>query len=434
MKTILCLMLVSLVGCAEYCPLGEPCERSCPAGTSGLCGPAELCLCAPENGVSHSDPAPCREPAPGELYISEVMIDGEPTEDHEFIEMVNSAAVPVDLSGVAVLSTRGTRLVRRVLFLSGCMAPYSAVGMFTDEDNWVWSDVPEGGAVADIGTFGFSNRADFSFAIDGASGERLDSVSGSAEQIRPGISLVRESGSQALELHTVVASGRRRSPGRCSNGGIFRDGCVPDSEESAQCGSPEPGQLRINEVLIDGEPSEEDEFIEMINVTDRPLSLRGIEVLSNRGQVLSPRVRFLEGCLPARAVVTMYSDFDRWLMPFRGRDTLEVELERFGFPNSAPFDFRLRDHLGRELDRFQGERSLIRPGVSVTRFPDRFSDVLERHNQVSQFESSPGHCTDGSSFSTSCMPGGDSQSDMISRLLRNLPWELLGRLDWEQQP
>ena len=199
-----------------------------------------------------------------------------------------------------------------------------------------------------------------------------------------------------------------------------------------QCGLPEPGQLRINEVMIDGEPAEDTEFIEMLNVTDMPLSLRGIEVLSNRGHVLSSRVRFFEGCLPARAVVTMYSDPDRWLMPFRGRDAFEIEMERFGFPNSADFDFRIHDHLGRELDRFNGDRSLIRPGVSVTRFPDRFSNAPKRHDEVSRFDSSPGLCTNGFSFASSCMSDNETRKDVIDILLRSLPWGIMDSLDWEE--
>ena len=42
----------------------------------------------------------------------------------------------------------------------------------------------------------------------------------------------------------------------------------------------------INEILIDGAPSEAEEFIEIVNQTDRPLNLAGISVFSRGAESL----------------------------------------------------------------------------------------------------------------------------------------------------
>ena len=145
-KFIVWIAFLVVIGCQDDCPLGEPCTRSCPTDTSALCAPHQMCVCAARgDGVptpNESGPPPCPKPQRGDLVITEVLIDGEPTEKEEFVEIVNVGTTAVNLDGVVLLAPRGQRLSNRVLFGKGCMAPKTAVAMYTDLHRWVWVPKP----------------------------------------------------------------------------------------------------------------------------------------------------------------------------------------------------------------------------------------------------------------------------------------------------
>ena len=422
MRLAFLFIMIGLSGCGEYCPMGEVCDRSCPPGTSGLCGPSDLCLCANQhNDVSQVD-ALCRSARPGDLRITEVLIDGEPTEDGEFVEVINTSTEPISLGGLALLSTRGGKLVKRVLFLTGCIPGGAALAMFGAESRWIWSQKPEVEPTVDMGAFGFSNSAPFQFVLHSQDGEQLDLVMGDPEQIKAGVSLARQLSApeEPLVLHTTIAAGRRSSPGTCPNGSSYQSGCLETEERS--CRSPEIGHLIINEVLIDGKDTEKEEFVELVNATDHSVSLAGIQLLSNRGQGLATRIHFLDGCIPPRGAVAIYEGRERWVWRPAVNEDVEFESMRFGFPNAADFNFVLQDHSGRQIDRISGAAQLIRPGVSVNRRPDVFGRAVVQHTELDTSLSSPGVCANGRSFQSACLYTAGIADAVVLRLIAGLPW------------
>jgi hypothetical protein len=429
MITIVLLLIIGALGCAEYCPLGDPCERSCPVGTSGVCGPSDLCLCgANEPNIIELDPT-CRPPRFGDLRITEVLIDGEPTEDSEFVEMVNTSDEDVALAGVAILSTRGNKLVKRVLFLSGCIRGRTAVAMYGAETEWIWSSPPVRTPALDLGAFGFSNSADFRFVIESPSGEKLDLVSGDSSQIRSGISLTRDFDDQRehLSLHNLLGAGRRDSPALCPNGARHEDQCR--SVDLNRCRTISEGQIRINEVLIDGIESEEEEFIELVNATDHHLSLAGLQIMSNRGRGVAQRVQFFSGCMPPRGAVALFAQQERWRWHPKPTEDVEFGIQRFGFPNDADFEFRLQNYQGVVIDTFAGSSQLIRPGESINRWPDVYGDDLTFHAEHSELLSSAGVCLNGLSFQRGCLEESGPTKEQVKMLLEGLPWTTLMKPD-----
>ena len=90
---------------------------------------------------------------------------------------------------------------------------------------------------------------------------------------------------------------RLNRPRVLSNGARYDAYCSVTMRSDYECIAPTAGMLRISEILIDGAEDNE-EFVELINQTSHPLSLAGLELWSNRGLELVPRVQFYAGCLP----------------------------------------------------------------------------------------------------------------------------------------
>lgn len=384
--------VLSLAGCKSTCPVGSDCTRSCPPGTVSRCAPEDLCICTGAQFSESQDPrkAGCRPPEMGDLIITEVLVDGDPTEKEEFIELVNAASEPIDMDGVVILSERGGRFRKHVLFAHGCLASKVAIAMYSDMDRWVWLPELDTTVVAVTSTFGFANARDVRLVLESGTGVILDDLTIPEGMIREGVSMGRSEPilDAPMELHSHFAQGRRRSPGRCPLGGTYNERCI-SSDPVDHCSPPEPGQLVINEVLIDGEPDATEEFVEVVNTSGTPIRLGGLELLSNRGADLTLRVRFFSGCLSEAGMVAIYADPARWLWSSSERHTPQFELNRFGFANSADFHFVLRTVRGDLIDEFRGERELIEPGVSINRDPDIYGRELAVHTSLSRAPASP---------------------------------------------
>lgn len=188
-------------------------------------------------------------------------------------------------------------------------------------------------------------------------------------------------------------------------------GGAPRDEEMgvARCEglSPTAGELVINEVLMNvptGEAGDanadgvrdayDDEFLELVNVSEERLDLEGIEVLNGE----KVKHTFLSLCLAPREAVVLFSGpkgrgvIARDGVIFMGADT------RLGFSNSAG-GISLRHPSGRTLFSFSYEQSRQ---ASYVLWPELTGAQLVPHDTLLEALFSPGRCVDGQALSTGC--------------------------------
>lgn len=455
MRRLIILGWLCLIGCGEVCATGEICERRCPPGGAAVCAAHGLCAClrVPDGGLTGApeltEPAEagvgfdagdprvtpgetaCPVPGIGDLVINEVMLDGEPTEDAEFVELVNLRASPLALAGLRLTSNRGTEQVRRVDFTGGCLPPGAALAVFPRRADWVESSPAAPPIEADLRSFGFANGADFDFRLM-RDDMLLDRLSGAGDSIAPGVSLNRSPDLEGPPRpHDVVdPAGAPSSPGLCPSGGRYEDDCrmptngvtpaldagldpgldatpersdlQPDSGVVFDCPAPLPGELRINEVLIDGEipRTEADEFVEVTSLAPTPLRLRdvslAIEADDGAPQV---RLRFVDGCLPPWGVIVLRPDPADWQIEPAPPIPPVIGEARLALGNESPGPLLLLGDGGELLDRFDPAGLQIVEGVSLNRLPDLRGDDWTLHDRMSDSGRSPGRCADGTPFS-----------------------------------
>ena len=467
-------VIVSSFGCAEVCETGEVCARTCPPGGAAVCAAHGLCSClrAPDDGLPDalmdvdgpapsaaepSDPAngesesACPAPGPGELVINEVMLDGEPTEDAEFVELLNRTGHALNLGGVTLTSNRGADQVRRVAFVAGCLPADSALAVFSDRSAWIESTPAAPPIDAELRSFGFANGGDFDFRL--LHGETLlDRFEGQGDVIEPGISLNRApDGVGPPRAHAEVdASSAPSSPGRCPGGGRYEEGCArPDAvdpvgssidagvlDDAADVGSmpqldggvhaggpptvdqgvvfdcppAEPGELRINEVLIDGvvPRTEADEFVEIVNRAPAARRLQGVALAVEAADgALDVRVRFADGCLPPAGVMVLRPDPADWLFDPVPMPAPIFEDARLALGNESRHPLLLLGPGERMLDRFEPDRFEVVEGVSLNRDPEVDGERWSLHDTLAATASSPGRCSDGSRFASEGCPPVD---------------------------
>lgn len=458
-------VLLLAIGCAGVCETGEACPRTCPTGAIAVCAAHGLCSClrGPDGGLADADPAlppgrddsdlspdggispeggACRAPEPGEIVINEVMLDGEPTEDAEFVELVSTVDVALALRGVTLTSNRGSDQVRRVEFAGGCLPAGAALAVFGQRSDWIESSPAAPPIEAELRSFGFANSGDFDFRLMGGDRE-LDRFEGLGESIEAGVSLNRWPDKQGdPRAHDLVdPAGSPASPGRCPTGGRYEDGCPPrdgsadpadagagadagivfdsgaldDPGDAAvdqqpdvfDCPPPEPGELRFNEVLIDGEipRTEADEFVEIVNLapTARRLAEVAVAVQAPDG-ALDVRVRFTDGCLPPAGVMVLRPDIDDWLFDPPPDAPPVVGDARLALGNESRHPLLLLGPAASILDRFEAGELEIVEGVSLNRDPDLSGEAWALHDNLAPTPSSPGRCTDGSPFTVDGCP------------------------------
>ena len=108
--------------------------------------------------------------------------------------------------------------------------------------------------------------------------------------------------------HMDVGQGRPHSPGLCPDGGRYSDGCL--APKVSDCPLTNPGDIVINEVMIDAESDRIGEFVEIINLKSTPRRLSGLRNIRTEG---TPWSRVRSGCLPPMEAVTMYPRLEDWL-------------------------------------------------------------------------------------------------------------------------
>jgi hypothetical protein len=209
-----------------------------------------------------------------------------------------------------------------------------------------------------------------------------------------------------------------------ASGGSTGGGVEPPRPDD--CEAPSPGELILNELMLDGEPEEDAEFFEIVNRTDRALSLGGISVVSvpvgtpsgglpAEGTRL--RARFDAGCLAPRAAVAVFHARppERWVWSSPSVGAASVTVTPDNYPNADDYDFRLATQ-NAILDEFSGLLSTYAPGVSANRVPDGVGPGVAAHDRVSSegLPASPGTCANGGSFERFCGDANGEDPDAVS--------------------
>jgi len=364
------------------------------------------------------------------LLINELMLDGEPTEDGEFVEILNTGPMPVDLTGIRLTSNRGPDRVRRVEFTAGCLPPGAALGLFPRVDDWIRPAASAHPITADVRSFGFANGGDFDFRLEDEQGQVLDRLDGSGDLIRPGVSLNRSPDGAGPDLapHTALSiSGRVASPGRCVEGGLFSEGCpegerpidagapheradsaldagvAPDGrapDAAVICAGPVEGDLRINEVMIDGviPRSELDEFVEVVNTAPHDVDLRAVAVAVDGVDGPHVRVIFEGGCLPSLGALVLRPRLEDWEYVPEPQHRPIVGEARLTLGNESAAAISLIGPQGQVLDRFDPAGHPVREGISLNRDPEPGGPDIVSHDLRHSEPNSPGTCVDGSAF------------------------------------
>ena len=328
----------------------------------------------------------------------------------------------------------------------------SLVALFASEDEWIWSS-PVGNLNMTKSAFRFSNSSDFSFELIGADGRELSNFVGENALVSEGVSINRspDFSGESLVQHQDI-SALPNSPALCSNGAKFEDDCIGSEiagmmaggmageEAGAESGSeagavageeagadagmmagnePEPpcelampGELIINEVMIDPSGDESrDEYIELVNLSDQAVYLGGGLTFKykERNQII-----FNHGCMPAQSIAVLYDDESLWVWS-SPVDNLSYEKLSFQFTNSSDFEFSLSRE-GQVIDQLIGTVELIESGVSVNRNPDFSTEEfsVDLHTSLnSELQSSPGFCANGGDFTENCfveVSGGEAMA------------------------
>jgi hypothetical protein len=390
------------------CKLGQRCfnqrcENYNPAETDGLDGvdlPEEILNC---------EGAP---PVGGDLFINEVHsapksgvddsnCDGVSVSDQEeFVEIVNASDHVVSLSGVGV-AVNGT--VKTTLV--GCLQPGN--GMVVYGGGSPNCSMGSSFALVSSKTLSISNSgAQVSIQFQGAD---LDSVNTPSLS---GVSYTRSPDFTGEFVKHDEVSPLKFSPGTCTGGAELVIGCTgeviiegddTDIPDIVQCEGDTPilGDVLINEVLsapkagvddtnCDGVvDSGQDEFVEVVNVSDKVIDLEGVEVFVNATSKTT-----LTGCLQPGSGLVLYGGGTP--MCSLGSTQSLVSAKALQLSNSGT---SVSLQLDGEILDTANVPSLS--GVSYTRSPD-FTGSFAKHNEVSIYNWSAGKCTNGGELLIGC--------------------------------
>jgi len=428
--------------CEEAPPTGCEEDEDCPPGESCVVGTCSGSLedgVIPDGGDMVSQNCPSGvAPVAGELKFNEihaapdsgaddVNCDGVTSADDEFIEIVNDSDKTLDLGGIQLLEDGEARHT-----FGGCLQPGRGLVLYNK------SLSPDCG-VSELGeTLAFSSRD--SFALNNSGGDNLvlegggttlDEVSVPSLSSRSSWTRAPDFTGEFTEHATILGVDARFSMGRCVGGGPLERGCMlpgletcgnetcepPETAENcpSDCAidcptgtPPAAGELKLNEihaapdsgaddVNCDGINSQDDEFIEIVNDTDRELDITGVELLENG----SAKHTFA-GCLAAGRGIVVYN---KQLQPM----CTSAELgETLAFP--ADDSFTLTNG-GGEVIALQLDTTVLdevtTPDLgsrdSYTRAPD-FSGDFTMHSSIPNVDArfSVGRCVGGGPLERGC--------------------------------
>jgi hypothetical protein len=209
--------------------------------------------------------------------------------------------------------------------------------------------------------------------------------------------------------------------GQAGQGGQNGFGGFAPPPDPAGCVAPQPGELVLNELMLDAEPEESDEFFELVNASDHPISLSGLSLYSVPpgtggglvgGQPFAvARATFQGGCLAPNSALAAFHAREQNPIVLSSPAVLPVlwTASATGYPNADDYDFRLESATV-PLDQFAGLLSTYAPGVSANRQPDAEGPGVAPHDRVSAagLPASPARCANGGTFERFC---GDATGD-----------------------
>jgi hypothetical protein len=389
---LLSALLLAVFGCRSDCTEGDNCARQCPEHAWGICTEDGMCRCQDFLEIiqdqKHQEMSTCRHPERGELVINEVMIDGEPTEAGEFVELVNTTTDSIRLDATSIFVARGQQMSRRLALDLGCIAPKGALLLAADSPAPLLMPPWSYDASYKTRRFGFSNTSDFVAEIRLFDTDVIDRVDLPHDRFRSGVSLVRAPDVSGVEFvdHRLVSGGQASSPGACSDGTPIDRGCPVTA---SSCMPPKPKWLVINEVMVDADP-EAREFVEIANNTDRPIDLSGLRLLTEGTSTSSIKLEVWGGCLFPGELVAFYSHNPEALARDRLLATLVFDAYRFRFPNRTDTRLFLKDRHHRTIDEFLVPATQIDENTSVNRYPDVSGAEIIRHDRFFDERASPG--------------------------------------------
>ncbi len=182
--------------------------------------------------------------------------------------------------------------------------------------------------------------------------------------------------------------------GQAGQGGQNGFGGFAPPPDPAGCVAPQPGELVLNELMLDAEPEESDEFFELVNASDHPISLSGLSLYSVPpgtggglvgGQPFAvARATFQGGCLAPNSALAAFHARAQNPIVLSSPAVLPVlwTASATGYPNADDYDFRLESATV-PLDQFAGLLSTYAPGVSANRQPDAEGPGVAPHDRVS---------------------------------------------------
>jgi hypothetical protein len=396
-------------------------------------------------------------PEPGDLVINEVLADPgssndangdgvSDSSDDEFVEIVNLDLRPYELSGLTLHDNDKERFA----FPSGtCVMPGETIVVFGSYDPNTGSIQP--GVLAYGATLSLNNDGDVVRLLD-ANGLELDAMaygkfaddgpSGNADQSLTRSVQMDATSAWVQHSEAPLSGGSTMSPGTCQDGNVFPDcgseepvgDTLPDAGSTDTVVEPDvgpgcgtvvsgPGALVINEVLVDvgGEDtncdgdssSSQDEFVELVNISDEALDLSGVELWTGEGDSLDLIHTFGAWCLEARRGVVLFGGGEPALC--EKESSIGLADKGLSLNNSNNHVVVLMDSSGIEVNSFT--YASVPKGVSWARSPEGTGDFA-LHSESSTcsgadlgtycgstaegcaascaLEFSPGACLDGS--------------------------------------
>lgn len=243
---------------------------------------------------------------------------------------------------------------------------------------------------------------------------------------------IRTAGTGAVDVgapsETSSTDESATNSGSSSGGGSSGDDSndQPASGDSSEDGEthcpegrpPNGGELVINEILVavptgpagdangDGQRDAfEDEFVELVNRTDRRLDLSGV-ALTKDGDV---KMTIGEICLEGGAGLVVFGGGETSALESSENNTkFRVSETRFGFPNSGGTFAMLRAD-GAELGSVTWSEP---PSESLTLAPQLDGSTHYPHSEVADGRKmSPGRCADGRPLGSGCLEESNSGGD-----------------------
>ncbi len=374
----------------------------------------------------------CDPPQPGALVINEVLVDGAEggsAESDEFVELVNLSAGPVDLAGVTVAKEGDAP---SITFEGGCLPGRGAVAVRKGgNDAWIFAPVPSPRPVG-TSSLRLTNSADNTLVLVDRAGVELSRLTVPQAVVKQGVSANRtpDLSGAIVARHEDLFGGIPQSPALCPDGiNSYADGCAapggdmgPPADGGVDggdgdmgvgpdlgpppCDGPGAGDLVLNELLVNGNQggsSETDEFVELVNTTDRAIGLDGL-VITAQKDAAAPEAyaTFRGGCLPPRgaAAVRRTVETTEW---FPVPDVPPMhEAAGTRLTNGDPWTFRLMDGEA-TLNTLAVDDGLYADGISATRVPDLTGEAIQRHDAAYPGTmSSPARCPAGGRYSAGC--------------------------------